>query len=50
MINPQEVMMPLSPAERLIHTHTHSEHFGDEGVAVSNIEFNDLSRILQIIE
>lgn len=24
MINPREVMMPLSPVERLIHTHTHT--------------------------
>lgn len=50
MINPQEVMMPLSPVERLIQTHTRREHFGDEGIAMSNVEFKDLSCILQIVE
>lgn len=43
MINPQEVMMALSPEERLIDTHTlshtHAEHFGDEGLSMSKWRF-----------
>ena len=42
MINPQEVMMLLSPVERLIHTKTQSEHFGNEGITMSNIELKGL--------
>lgn len=50
MINPQEVMMALSPEERLIdtHTHTHTEHFGDESLSMSKCRFKDLLCFLQM--
>lgn len=55
MINPQEVMMLLSPVERLTHTHSHSHThthtvniFEDDGIAMSNVEFKDLLCIFQI--
>lgn len=39
MINPQEVMMALSPEERPIETHTHTDHFGDKGLSMSKCRF-----------
>lgn len=44
MINPQEVMMALSPEERLTHAHTQtqSERFGDERPAMSNADLKVL--------
>lgn len=48
VINPQEVMMALSPEERLTHTHTQGGRLGETGLTMSCVDFTDFLCFIEI--